>query len=279
MTVLAHDRYCDEITRQTGKFRSVLASGADLSATVPTCPDWTLEELVRHTGQALRWVEWIVRTRAQEEVPIERVPGSEGPEARGDAAALETWLTESGEAVVAALREAGPDLRVWTWSGVDTSGFWARRMTHELVVHHADAVLAAGRPFEAVPPDVAADAVDEWLWIVRLLQRELPDSPARELRLPGRSIHLHATDTPPELNAERSEMGFPPPEGWGRLVELAEDGVTWRRGHEKATVALRGPLTSVLLAFYRRIPLDSPDLEVLGDRKLLEFWLERATFE
>ena len=62
------------------------------------------------------------------------------------------------------------------------------------------------------------------------------------------------------------------------LVELTEDGIAWRRGHEKATVALRGPLTSVLLAFYRRLPLDAPELEVLGERELLEFWLERATF-
>ncbi len=48
--------------------------------------------------------------------------------------------------------------------------------------------------------------------------------------------------------------------------------------HDKATVALRGPLTSVMLAFYRRLPLDSPELEVIGERELLEFWLERATF-
>lgn len=44
------------------------------------------------------------------------------------------------------------------------------------------------------------------------------------------------------------------------------------------TVALRGPLTAVLLAFYRRLPLDSPEVEVLGERELLEFWLERAAF-
>ncbi len=56
MTRLAHDRYCDEIDRQVGRFRSVLSSGADLSATVPTCPDWSLEDLVRHVGRALRWV-------------------------------------------------------------------------------------------------------------------------------------------------------------------------------------------------------------------------------
>jgi hypothetical protein len=129
-----------------------------------------------------------------------------------------------------------------------------------------------------VAPEIAADAIDEWLQIVEYAQRAMPDDPARELRGPYRSIHLHATDTPDGVNAERSEMGVPPPEGWGRIVELTEEGVAWRRGHEKATVALRGPLTEVLLAFYRRLPLDDGRLEVLGERELLEFWLERATF-
>jgi hypothetical protein len=195
--LLAHDRYCDEIAHQVSLLRSVVTSGADLSGTVRTCPEWSLEDLVRHMGGALRWVELMVRTRAEAEVPEERVPG------------------------------------------------------------------AAGLPYE-VAPEVAADALDEWLQIVEYVQRTVPHDAARELRGPGRSIHLHATDTGPEVNAE-----------W--LVELTEDGVAWRRGHEKATVALRGPLTSVLPAFYRRLPLDAPELEVLGERELLEFWLERAT--
>jgi uncharacterized protein (TIGR03083 family) len=166
--------------------------------------------------------------------------------------------------VVGALREAGPDTGVWAWAGVLNSGFWARRMAHEITVHRADATLAAGLPYE-VAPDIAADALDEWLQIVEWAQRTLPQDPVKDLRRPGSSIHLHATDADPALNAE-----------W--LIELGEEGVCWRRGHEKATVALRGPLTSVLLAFYRRLPLDSPGLEVLGERGLLESWLERATF-
>ncbi|MGW3205488.1 maleylpyruvate isomerase family mycothiol-dependent enzyme [Streptomyces sp. NPDC001135] len=264
MTVLAHDRYCDEIAHQTEQLREVVTSGADLSATVPTCPDWSLEDLVRHVGGALRWVDALVRSRAQEHLPEEGIPLVGGPEARGDGAALDTWLAETGELVVGALREAGPDTSVWAWAGVLNSGFWARRMAHEITVHRADATLAAGLPYE-VAPDIAADAVDEWLQIVEWGQRTLPRDPGRDLRRPGSSIHLHATDADPALNAE-----------W--LIELAEEGARWRRGHEKATVALRGPLTSVLLAFYRRLPLDGPGLEVLGERAVLEFWLERATF-
>ncbi|MFF3330028.1 maleylpyruvate isomerase family mycothiol-dependent enzyme [Streptomyces sp. NPDC002888] len=264
MTLLTHDRYCDEVAHQVGRLRAVVTSGADLSATVPTCPDWSLEQLVRHTGGALRWVEFIVRTRAQEEIPEEKVPLREGPEAVGDPAALDAWLAETGEMLVGALREAGPDTQVWGWAGALNAGFWARRMTHELVVHGVDATLAAKLPYE-VAPDVAADALDEWLELVEFVQRTGAHPTAQDLPRDGRSIHLHATDTPPELNAE-----------W--VVELAEDGVTWRRGHEKATVALRGPLADVLLAFYRRQPLDAPGLEVLGERELLEFWLERVTF-
>ena len=264
MTLLTHDRYCDEIARQVEQLRAVVTSGTDLSATVPTCPDWSLEELVRHMGGALRWVDALVRTRAQKNIPDEEIPLVGGPEAQGDAAALDAWLAETARQVVDALREAGPDAEVWAWAGNLSAGFWARRMTHEITVHRADAVLAAGMPYD-VAPEVAADAVDEWLQLVQWAQRNHPHEAEGELRGPGRSIHLHATDTGPELNAE-----------W--LVELTEDGVVWRRGHDRATVALRGPLTPVLLAFYRRLPLDSPELEVLGERELLEFWLERATF-
>ncbi|MGW1955553.1 maleylpyruvate isomerase family mycothiol-dependent enzyme [Streptomyces sp. NPDC001920] len=263
MTSLPHDRYCDEIAHQVALLRAVVTSGADLSTTVPTCPDWSLEQLVRHTGGALRWAELMVRTRAEEEIDEERVPGAGGPEGEGDAAALDDWLAESGEMIVGTLREAGPDAGVWGWAGAHDAGFWARRMTHELTVHRADATLAAGLPYE-VAPEVAADAVDEWLQIVEWAQRTIPDDPARELHRPGSSIHLHATDA----GAVHGE--------W--FIDLSGEVVAWRRGHEKATVALRGPLTAVLLAFYRRLPLDSPEVEVLGERELLEFWLERATF-
>ncbi|MFJ6659447.1 maleylpyruvate isomerase family mycothiol-dependent enzyme [Streptomyces sp. NPDC091377] len=264
MTHLPHDRYCDEITHQAEQFRALLkAPGADLSATVPTCPDWTLEQLTRHLGGALRWIELMVRTRAQEQVPEERVPLGGGPQERGDLAALDAWFAESAAAVVAALREAGPDAQVWSWAGVFTAGFWARRVTHEITVHRADAALTVGVPYE-VAADVAADAIDEWLDIVTFVQRHEPHDAAAELRGGGRSLHLHATDAP-GLDAE-----------W--VIELAEAGVEWRRGHERATVALRGPLTQVLLAFYRRVPLESGDLEVVGEREVLDFWLERATF-
>ncbi|CAL9429198.1 hypothetical protein SUDANB145_02006 [Streptomyces sp. enrichment culture] len=265
MTLLTHDRYCDEIAHQAGQLGELLTAGADLGATVPTCPEWTLEDLVLHVGRALRWTEHTVRTRARAEVPMDQVSGIEGPSARGDAAALAEWFARSAAAVTGALRAAGPDAYAWSWMGKHDAAFWARRMCHELIVHGADGALAAGRAPGAVAPEVAADALDEWLEIVEFVQRALPDGPAKDLRAPGRSIQLHATDTAPALGAD-----------W--LVGLTPDGVTWRRGHEEATAAVRGPLASVLYLFYRRLPLDAPDLEVVGDRELLEFWLAKASF-
>ncbi|WP_405895481.1 maleylpyruvate isomerase family mycothiol-dependent enzyme [Streptomyces sp. NBC_00104] len=272
-----HDRYCAEIELQVRRLRDIVTSGADLSATVPTCPDWSLEQLLRHTGGAMRWVELNVRTWSEEEVPEADVPLCEGPEKQGDPVALDAWLAETGEMTVATLREAGPEAPVWSWGWEHSAGFWARRMAHEQVIHGADAALTVGRPVE-VAPEIAADAIDEWLEIVEFVQRTMPHDAAAELRGPGRTIHLHATDTSAEVNVERREEGVPSPEEWGRVVELTEDGVRRRRGHEEATVALRGPLTEVLLAFYRRLPPDGGELEVLGDRGLLDFWLERATF-
>ena len=87
----------------------------------------------------------------------------------------------------------------------------------------------------------------------------------RELLGPGRTLHFHATDTAPEAAAE-----------W--LVDLTGDAITWRRAHEKAAVAVRGPLTDLLLVIYKRRPAGSPGIEVLGDAQLLDFWLDRVSF-
>ncbi|MFD5983326.1 maleylpyruvate isomerase family mycothiol-dependent enzyme [Streptomyces cyaneofuscatus] len=258
MTLLSYDRYCDEILAQTDALRATL-KGADLTANVPSCPDWTLRQLAVHVGGAHRWVGEIVRGRATEDVPEEKVPGAAGP-GSDDPAALDAWLAEGAAATVEALREAGPDTEVWTWAWERRTAFWARRMTHETVVHRADAALAARVPY-TVAPEVAADTIDEWLRIVSFAQ-EGGDPEADELRGGERSLHLHATDVP---GAE-----------W--LIEFGEDRFTWRHDHEKATVALRGSLTDLMLVFNRRLEPTSERVEVLGDAELLDFWLDRSSF-
>ncbi|MFH9614606.1 maleylpyruvate isomerase family mycothiol-dependent enzyme [Streptomyces pratensis] len=258
MTLLAHARYCDEILVQTRRLAE-LVEDADLTLRVPGCPDWNLRELAVHVGGAHRWAGEIVRTRAAEDIPEGQVPDTGGPSG-DDPAALAEWLAAGAAATAGALREAGPDAEVWTWARERRTAFWARRMAHETAVHRADAALATGTAFE-VASDLAADTITEWLQIVAFAQTE-GDPEAAELRGGGRSLHLHATDVP---GAE-----------W--LIEFGEEGFTWRHSHEKATVALRGPVTELMLAFNHRQKPDEGGLEVLGDRGLLDFWLERSSF-
>src|SRR6266536_351413 len=228
MPLLGHDRYCDEVVTQTDLLRDLL-KGSDLSVTVPTCPDWTLAELVRHIGGHLRSVETAVRPRT----------AVDQPDTQGPAAEARVW----------ALRRS--------------TAFWARRAAHDLVIHRADAAVTVRADY-TVAPEVAADAIDELLELISDPQVAGSSPRLAELRGPGDSIHLHATDTEAGLAAE-----------W--LIELGTDGFTWRHGHQKATVALRGPLADVLLVFYRRLPADSERVQVLGEAALLDFWLERVS--
>jgi uncharacterized protein (TIGR03083 family) len=261
MTLLGHDRYCDEVVRQTDLLRDLL-NGSDLSVTVPTTPDWTLAELVRHIGGNLRSVETAVRTGTAVDAPDKQVPDLAGP-AGDDPAALGAWLAGAAARFADTLREAGPAVEARVWTIQQSTAFWARRAANDVVVHRADAAVTVGADY-SVAPEVAADAIDELLELISDPQVAASSPRLAELRGPGKSIHLHATDTEAGLAAE-----------W--LIELGTDGFTWRRGHEPATVALRGPLADVLRVFYRRLPADSERVEVRGEAALLAFWLERVS--
>ncbi|WP_173864785.1 maleylpyruvate isomerase family mycothiol-dependent enzyme [Streptomyces roseifaciens] len=266
---LSHDRYCSEILHQTELLRGALGEGADVSVTVPTCPEWTLGQLLLHVGQAHRMATGLVRDQVKEFVPPSTAAQggpapAPGEPSADDLPALAAWLGEGAEALVAVLREAGPDSPVWTFSEDQRSVFWARRMTHETLMHRADALGALGVPFTA-EPEVAADCVDEWLDILTFPAAVAFKPRLAELPGPGRTLHLHATDTPAELDAE-----------W--FIDLTGEGVSWRRAHEKAAVAVRGPVTDLLSVLFQRLPADSDRVEVLGDRELLDFWLDRAVF-
>lgn len=263
MTRLGYERYCDEITVQARLFREAL-QGADLKRTVPTCPDWTVGDLTRHLGGALRWMAANVRARAQGPVPPEEVPEAEGP-GDGEPAALGSWLRESAALVAFELSAAGPGTPVWSWADEQSTDFWARRAVHETVIHRADAALAAGVPY-ALAPEVAADTLEEWLEIGSLPQTMERRPELAGLLGPGRTLCLHATDTGPA--------------GTRWVIDLTGDRIAWRRGgqDERAAATLSGPLTDVLLVFYRRLPADTPAVTVQGDRDLFDEWLGVVSF-
>ncbi len=262
MIRLSYDRYCSEIVAQTDLLRSCI-EGADLSAPVPSCPDWNLGQLLRHLGGGHRWVETIVRTRATQPPSDDQLRGLSGYTDE-DPAVLGPWLAEGAAQLADTLRAASPDAEMWTPVPGETSMFFARRFTHETIIHRADATLALGARF-TVGTDVALDAIDEWMELGSLPMHFEIHPWMRELLGPGRTLHFHATDTAPEAAVE-----------W--LIDLTGDAIAWRRAHEKAAVAVCGPLIDLLLVIYRRRPAHGDGIEVLGNEQLLDCWLERVSF-
>ncbi|MEU9124155.1 maleylpyruvate isomerase family mycothiol-dependent enzyme [Streptomyces sp. NPDC048506] len=259
------DSHCAAIVTQAGLLATALREGdVDLTASVPSCPDWNLAQLLRHLGEVYHWVEEIVRTRATEPPPetaLRVLPrDTTEPPAR-----LAAWLAEGAERLAGTLRAAGPDAKIWTpLQGYGTARFFARRMAHETVVHRADMVLTLGADF-TVEQRVAVDALDEWMELGSLPEMFDFHPDRRELLGPGRTLHFHATDTPPEAAAD-----------W--LVDLTGDALAWRRAHEPAAVSVRAPLTDLLLLIYGRQTTDKETVEVSGSTELLEYWLAQVQF-
>jgi len=261
MTEVSYDRYCAEIVAQAGLLSAAIA-GADLTARVPSCPDWNAGQLVRHLGGAQRWAAEAVRRRATE--PFAEDFRDLSPYASEDPDVVGPWLDAGARELAAALRGAGPGTAMWTPVPAGTTDFYARRFTHETAMHRADTVLALGQDY-VLDPVIAADGIDEWLALGSLPVMAEYSPALLELLGPGRTIHLHATDTPAQAGAE-----------W--VVDLTGDWLAWRRAHEKSAVAVRGPVAELLLLIYRRRAPDCGAVEVLGDAGLLDFWLDHVSF-
>jgi len=255
LTVISTDLLLAEVTGSAGTLAGIAAT-ADLTTTVPTCPDWTLRQLITHVGRAHRWAAAIVATQAAEPIPFREVPGGRLPD---DPAERPAWLRDGAARLAETVTEgSGP---VWTHFGPGPASYWARRMAHETAVHRADGQIAVGTRPE-IDPVVAADGIAEWLGF-------LPDGPAGDraghpaLVPEGKVVHFHATDA--EADGE-----------W--LIRGVPGGVTVAAGHGKGDLALRGPASAILLVLLRRLPPRDPAVEVIGDRSLLDAWLAATPF-
>jgi uncharacterized protein (TIGR03083 family) len=238
-----------------------LLRDADLSIRVPTCPEWTLEQLMRHVGRGDRWSAQIVAEKLTEPLDPRTVVGGKPP-AGGDNAT--GWLHDGVHALIDAVTETGADTPVWTFLGLRPAAWWIRRRLHETAVHRADAALALGAEF-TIAPAVAADAITEYL--ERVMIRAAENDPAwggRPLR-DGQSLHLHATDAGIGTAGEWTIFG-------------RTDSITFERGHGQATAALRGPARDLLLAIVRRDSAADLGVEIFGDKAIWDTWLARTPF-
>jgi uncharacterized protein (TIGR03083 family) len=144
------------------------AAEAGLDAPVPTCPEWTVAELVGHQGEVHRWAAAVVAGGLSDlDLPASELAATLPP---SDEAVLLSWFTAGADLLIGALRDAPDDLgaAVFLRDAPRPRVFWARRQTHETTIHAADALSARlGRlPTAAevgVDAAVAADGIDELL--------------------------------------------------------------------------------------------------------------------
>ena len=260
MPQLSADRYVAEIEASTAGLAEILAEH-DQSLPIPTCPEWTLRQLVTHVGRAQRWAAEITRTRSETPIPFRAVPDGKLPD---DRAEQRTWLQAGVARIVDAVREADGDL-VWSFTGPAPASFWIRRMAHETLVHRADAQLAAGaEPEPVIDAEVAADAIDEWLTLLTGGILGNADKPTNALPA-GAALHIHATD---DGLSGRGE--------W--MIRHDAGGLTVAPGHGKGDAALTGPAASLLLVLMRRRPVSDPAVTVYGDSAVVDGWLASTAF-
>lgn len=238
------------IEERSRAFRSAVSTADALDVQVPTCPDWTLLDLVHHLGTGRR--SWAATVAAGPDATA-RVPApTDGDEAApGDPEALDAWLAGSTEQLVQALREAGSERGCWTWWGdsqsPQTCGAVARHQLQEIAVHAYDAQLTAGAP-EPVPDDVALDGVEEFLSTCCATTSPWPHEPA--------VVDYVATEG-------RAWRQWVDADG-SRYAPLESTHV----GKAPADARLTGAASDVVLVLYGRRPLDSLTLE--GDREVFD---------
>ncbi|MDI5970219.1 maleylpyruvate isomerase family mycothiol-dependent enzyme [Streptomyces sp. SL13] len=222
------------VDERSATLRAAVAGAADLDVRVPTCPDWSLRDLVAHVGEVHRFWAAAVAAGPSAEPPADELVGDVAP--RGE---LLAWSAESTAVLLTALRTAGPERGCWSWWGKSdaplTAGAVARHQVQEAAVHAYDAQEAAGRP-QPLPVAVALDGVPEFLTVSYGTAGPWPHEPAR--------VAFHTTEGPHwSLDLTADQAGTP-------------------------TTTVHAPASDLLLTLHRRAPLDR--LHIEGDRTLIE---------
>jgi uncharacterized protein (TIGR03083 family) len=253
---LSHDRLAEALVAEAEEFGMAI-EGAAPDARVPTCPEWTLRDLTCHVGLAYHKSAAIIASRPTGYVPFEAVTVDDPP----GFDALGGWLVDGAERLVETVADVGPETLTSTWTPDRRAGFWTRRLTHETVVHRADAALATGAPYD-VDADLAADGISEGLDLVAVFsQIEHPAMDRTSLRGTGETLLFRATG--PDL-------------GW--LARRTPSGVEVTQSRADADVVVEGRVADLLLALTGRIAADDPRVTVSGDAGLFRHWLENTKF-
>jgi uncharacterized protein (TIGR03083 family) len=230
-------------------FQAAVAAAPSLDVQVPTCPEWTLLDLVQHLVEGRH--KWAATVAAGAADALAIVSAPVAPRERE---AVLDWFAASVRELLDALREAGPDRGCWTWWGTSqspqTSGAVARHQLQQLAVHTYDAQVTVGVP-QPLSSEVALDGVDEFLTTCCAGTEPWPHEPA--------VVDYHAT----EGRSWRLWVS----DGRTRVTRLP-NGATAGGDPEPADAAAWGTANELVMFFYGRIRTES--LRTEGDRGILD---------
>jgi len=241
-----------------------------MRAPVPTCPDWTVLDLVAHLGNVHSWAASVVET-SRESAELEDYPASHRPRR------VTEWYLGKAEDLYAVLRGADPRQPCWNFVfGTGVAGFWQRRQTHEALMHGIDLAIA-GDHEERLPLHLAVDGIDEALnvFLLRMHSRGY----AAALELP---IEVRATDVGRSWVVEPAPQAAIPAQAspsdsraWGGTDRTAPHVTIGRRpGIDR----IEGPAATILKLLWKRARPVQPDLALIGDEdRILRFLGSRLT--
>ncbi|MEV0645102.1 maleylpyruvate isomerase family mycothiol-dependent enzyme [Phytomonospora sp. NPDC050363] len=228
-------RYTASLTADAARLAEVVDGHMD--AKVPSCPEWTVTDLVHHLGEVYEHKTLCIKYGAEPQPwPPERPTTTPLTRMR---TALGHLLAEfTGRAA------ASP---AYTWYEPDqTVGFWARRMAMETAVHRVDAELAAGVEITPIPEEIAVDGVDEILNIFFAWAYT---------RWPEECAPVIADGTGEPVVIATGDREF--------TVRVSPESITVTEGEEDVEAAARvsGDPTDVLLWLWRRVPDEKVTIE------------------
>jgi uncharacterized protein (TIGR03083 family) len=230
--------HLDAIRIESGRFAK--AARGPLETRVPSCPEWSLGDLVWHLGGVQRFWAEVVRTQTMDRATIEppaAVPDDE----------LLAWFEDVSAELLHTLETTDPAVRVWSWAGGQQDVAWVRRrQAHEAAVHRWDAQNAVGRA-KPIAPALARDGIEEYFaWML---------DPEEAERFEGTVVIRLA---PTDADA-----------AW--LVAVRDGRVTLSSDDIAVDITVRATASDLLLLLWRRVGTDDVDVE--GERSSLDRFL------
>ncbi|WP_405458007.1 maleylpyruvate isomerase N-terminal domain-containing protein [Streptomyces sp. NBC_00101] len=247
------------IDDRSSAFRAAVASAPALDVRVPTCPGWTLFDLVEHLGGGDRFWAAVVGAGPADVPPADALAVRAAVAAPAERDALLAWSAESTRLLLDTLREAGPDRGCWTWWGRSltprNAGGVARHRVQETAVHTYDALVSWSAP-QPLPAKTALDGVDEFLSTCVATPAAWPHRPA--------TFDFHA--------AEGISWRLTVDGAGARHLRLPAPGETSAgpAGQDRAAtdVSVSASAGELVLFLYDRLP--AGDLRIDGDGELLD---------